>query len=367
VEAVSPSFGRSTRATAVFHWNGNLSPAAAANPSPADGAINVNPILSACWNPGLYGTSREVYFGTANPPPLVGEQSAITYTPATLDSNTTYYWKVNEKNGYGTVDGPVWSFTTMAPQMKRTPRTPEAGGTVAARGENLPNEGKLKAFDNSNSTKWLDFSGTTWIQYHFGSGHRYAATEYSITSANDAPDRDPENWTLSASNDSATWVPLDARIGMDFPSRYQTRAFFIVNPDSYAYYKLDISCDMGSTTQLAEIDFVEYVDTTITGVGQGGPGAEALSFELSQNTPNPMMGTTVIKYQLPVKSLVNLSLYNVAGQLVRVLENTVRPAGRHQVTWDGRDGKGRQAANGVYVYRLVCDTGCATRKIAVVR
>jgi len=49
---------------------------------------------------------------------------------------------------------------------------------------------------------------------------------YTITSANDAPERDPANWALLGSNDGgATWATLDTQINQVFTDRYETRAF----------------------------------------------------------------------------------------------------------------------------------------------
>ncbi|RZJ33230.1 MAG: hypothetical protein EOO51_14560, partial [Flavobacterium sp.] len=90
-------------------------PNCASGYSPATLATGVvlNPTLSwaaATGNP----TSYDVYFGTASTPPLVGNQTGLTYTPAApLLANTTYYWKVVAKNSFGSATGcTTQSFTT---------------------------------------------------------------------------------------------------------------------------------------------------------------------------------------------------------------------------------------------------------------
>lgn len=87
-------------------------PGKALNNGPADGATNVvfNPVLK--WTGDKCASSHLLYFGNSNPPALIGDQTATSYTPAPLDPNTTYYWKVDEKNFFGTTTGTVWSFTT---------------------------------------------------------------------------------------------------------------------------------------------------------------------------------------------------------------------------------------------------------------
>jgi len=93
------------------------------------------------------------------------------------------------------------------------------------------------------------------------------------------------------------------------------------------------------------------------------PGATLLF----QNRPNPFSGATTISYQLSGGGRVSLKLYNVAGQLVRVLEDGPRPAGRYALRWDGRDGEGRALPNGLYFYRLEAPNLTATRKLTLVR
>ena len=73
---------------------------------------------------------------------------------------------------------------------------------------------------------------------------------------------------------------------------------------------------------------------------------------LGHNYPNPFNPSTTISYQLAQEEEVVLSIWNLAGQLIRDLVHAPQPAGHHSVTWDGTDGSGRLVANGVYVYRI---------------
>ncbi|MDH5271362.1 MAG: T9SS type A sorting domain-containing protein, partial [Candidatus Krumholzibacteria bacterium] len=77
-----------------------------------------------------------------------------------------------------------------------------------------------------------------------------------------------------------------------------------------------------------------------------------LAGALSQNTPNPFNPTTTISYVLPAKGRAVLRVYAADGRLVRTLVDGVLDAGAHEMTWDGRDDRGRLVASGVYFYRL---------------
>ena len=72
---------------------------------------------------------------------------------------------------------------------------------------------------------------------------------------------------------------------------------------------------------------------------------------MSQNYPNPFNPSTTIEYTLPAASQVELTIYDILGQRVATLVDGHRPAGTHQVTWDGRS-DGVPVASGVYLYRM---------------
>ena len=59
---------------------------------------------------------------------------------------------------------------------------------------------------------------------------------YSLTSANDAPERDPKDFTLQGSSDGTTWTDLDTQSNIDFAARFATRTFEVATPGTYTYY-----------------------------------------------------------------------------------------------------------------------------------
>lgn len=85
-------------------------------------------------------------------------------------------------------------------------------------------------------------------------------------------------------------------------------------------------------------------------------------FTLDQNFPNPFNPVTTISYQLPELSFVNLSIYNVIGQLVETLVNKKVQIGYHNVTWNSKN-----VGSGVYFYRITADNYSATGKCLLIR
>jgi predicted phosphodiesterase len=93
-------------------WSFRTGSNVATDPTPTDGATSVSVSSSLSWTPGVTATSHNVYFGTTNPPPSVGNQPEATYNPGTLAVDTTYYWRIDEVHDANVYPGTVWSFTT---------------------------------------------------------------------------------------------------------------------------------------------------------------------------------------------------------------------------------------------------------------
>ena len=73
---------------------------------------------------------------------------------------------------------------------------------------------------------------------------------------------------------------------------------------------------------------------------------------LFSSVPNPFNPTTDISFEIPAASHARLTVFDVAGRHVQTLLDKRCAAGRHTVTWDGRDHAGYSLASGTYLYRL---------------
>jgi hypothetical protein len=86
------------------------------------------------------------------------------------------------------------------------------------------------------------------------------------------------------------------------------------------------------------------------------------TYTLDQNYPNPFNPTTVISYQLPVASDVNLVVFDMLGREVSVLVNERRETGVYQVKFDGLN-----LSSGVYLYRLAAGDRLMARKMILMK
>jgi flagellar hook assembly protein FlgD len=76
----------------------------------------------------------------------------------------------------------------------------------------------------------------------------------------------------------------------------------------------------------------------------------------------------VIRYQVPAPGGdVQITIYNVRGQLVTTLVNGSEAPGFHTLTWDGGNDRGESVATGVYFVRMTAQGFSQTRKLVLIK
>ena len=75
----------------------------------------------------------------------------------------------------------------------------------------------------------------------------------------------------------------------------------------------------------------------------------------STNYPNPFNPSTLIAFDLPVKSNVQITIYNVLGNEIKSFGKQMFDPGNHSIFWDGKDDSGLSVSSGVYIYILRAD------------
>lgn len=120
-------------------------------------------------------------------------------------------------------------------------------------------EGSKKLVDGDYNSKFLTdgFPQAFWFQLTFPAAQIIAA--YTITSGNDAPDRDMKDWTLEGSNDGTTWTVLDTRMGETFSGRNTTVRYEFTNTTAYTQYRINVQANNGSNLiQISEWRIITY-------------------------------------------------------------------------------------------------------------
>jgi predicted GH43/DUF377 family glycosyl hydrolase len=105
-----------------------------------------------------------------------------------------------------------------------------------------------------------------------------------------------------------------------------------------------------------------YATSPIVVLGLGNVKTVPGAFALDQNFPNPFNPSTTIRYDLPTRAHVTLSIYNTLGQQVATLVNESEEAGYHDMRFDASG-----LASGVYFYRIRAGEYAGTKKLVVLR
>ncbi len=92
-----------------------------------------------------------------------------------------------------------------------------------------------------------------------------------------------------------------------------------------------------------------YKDNPSSHVNQIGTEVPK-SFSLKQNYPNPFNPETKIEFDLPAKSFINLSVFDVNGKLIKTLVNGELSQGRYETQWNASD-----YPSGIYFCKLSSD------------
>ncbi|MGH7742433.1 MAG: multicopper oxidase domain-containing protein [Candidatus Eiseniibacteriota bacterium] len=88
--------------------------------------------------------------------------------------------------------------------------------------------------------------------------------------------------------------------------------------------------------------------------------------ELMPAMPNPIQSSTVLRFSLPAAASVDLRVFDVQGQQVRVLASGPFGAGEHRVSWSGNDEGGRSVAPGVYFLRMQAGGVMRTQRVVLI-
>ena len=115
--------------------------------------------------------------------------------------------------------------------------------------------------------------------------------------------------------------------------------------------------------RLKNLKFTPKRVPVFTGIDHNPEQSIPDHFRLYSNYPNPFNPTTVIRYQLPFSSEVNLRVYNYLGRQVALLiDNKKISRGIHSVTFDGSS-----LSSGVYLYRLKAGNYIQTKKMILLK
>jgi hypothetical protein len=141
---------------------------------------------------------------------------------------------------------------------------------------------------------------------------------------------------------------------------YSDKKGVMIAPNAGAIFTINVDGSM----ELAGSEASDYYGATLPTLAKGPVVPTA--FGLTQNYPNPFNAKTNIQLALPVASDYTVTVYNVAGQVVKTFSGNAA-AGTRTIVWDGTDNNGTGVSSGVYFYKAVAGKFSATKKMLLLQ
>lgn len=141
--------------------------------------------------------------------------------------------------------------------------------------------------------------------------------------------------------------------------RYDGRSWSQIGPPPAGG---DCLARSGSGILIGTFGGIYLASDVITRVEEPEPMGIPSSFALHQNYPNPFNPSTTIKFDLPHREYVNLTIYNMIGQRVETLVDGEKGAGIHRIVWNAGN-----LPSGVYLYRLQTGTFMQAKRMVLVK
>ena len=90
-------------------------------------------------------------------------------------------------------------------------------------------------------------------------------------------------------------------------------------------------------------------------------------FALHQNYPNPFNPVTTLRYDLPKDALVNITIYDMMGRIIKTMVNTEQTAGYKSVQWNATNDTGSPVSAGIYLYMIQAGQFRQTKKMVLLK
>jgi hypothetical protein len=181
----------------------------------------------------------------------------------------------------GSTAPPATTPTPAAPnwQTIKTTSSPVVINNIYPTSNNSPsNEGAANAFDGNPNTKYLNFDKqNAGVTVKLNQGR--VVKKFTITTANDAVERDPASYKLYGSNDGVNWVLLSEGPLSLSDNRFTVSGeITVANTNAYIYYFIkfpSIKNDSGNSVQVSEVTYYYDLDDGITSTDTGSGGTPA--------------------------------------------------------------------------------------------
>ena len=114
-------------------------------------------------------------------------------------------------------------------------------------------------------------------------------------------------------------------------------------------------------------DYSNVVSVTIESVGLADGSEIPKSYKIHQNHPNPFNPVTTLRYDLPEDGMVNITVYDMMGRVIKNLVNVHQNAGYKSIQWNATNNAGQPVSAGLYLYTIQASGFMQTKKMILLK
>ena len=138
--------------------------------------------------------------------------------------------------------------------------------------------------------------------------------------------------------------------------------------DSPQYLLMNIAIEPSIASSFTETEMeLDYVRVYEASILSSQAETVPNDFNVIQNNPNPFNPVTTLRYKLPRESFVNITIYNMLGNLVNNLVSQKQIAGYKSVQWNATNNQGQPVSAGVYFYTIQAGEYRQTKKMILLK
>ena len=227
--------------------------------------------------------------------------------------------------------------------------------------------------------------GFTWTQTGLTDAHVFDFTFGSVGAIVDAIFAATSKGVMYSTDDGTTWTVLNAGLTVvDARAVLFTGAELLVGTWGGGAFVYDVGLgkwvrdgmpgghittfafNPGTGEVFSSLDdeglFRKMFTPSVTATEDVLDGEVPDQFYLEQNYPNPFNPQTTIRFGLPVATETSLTIYDMLGRTVQVVQSGHLSAGIHEISFDAQ-----KMAGGLYIFRLETPERMITRTMTLIK
>jgi len=213
-----------------------------------------------------------------------------------------------------------------------------------------------------NATYWVEeeFENKIKIFQLFSHAHKQN-TEFKIFRVNQDDSEYRELVYVSYDWEHPPVMRYDPPMTFDIDEGLELEATYLNNTEN------TINFGLLSIDEMMILFGLYYVSDELTTKDEDSPEIIPEAYSLHQNYPNPFNPITSLQYDLPEDGIVNITVYDIMGRIVKTLVNNSQTAGYKSIQWNASNDRNEVVSAGLYLYTIQAGEFRQTKKMVLLK